>query len=239
MLTEKSRFTLTTIAVAIAASLARSAAFADDKSQAEVIVVTGSWLGNSEVADLKTYTGNRSIITSDQIERTAARSIDTALQQVPGIKIKDETGTGILPNISVRGLDSSRSGYAQVLLDGIPMTQARAISLEILSEQSMVLLTNEFATREQIERYCRQHEIQPKVMMEANSLSAVIEIVRHTQLTTLLPSNIAKDRDELVSIALAPSLLQRTAVLMQRRGAYQTAAGQEFTMLSQQYCEQS
>tara|TARA_R110000851_G_scaffold333555_1_gene516635 strand:- start:143166 stop:143294 length:129 start_codon:yes stop_codon:yes gene_type:complete len=42
MLTEKSRFTLTTIAVAIAASLARSAAFADDKSQAEVIVVTGS-----------------------------------------------------------------------------------------------------------------------------------------------------------------------------------------------------
>lgn len=128
MLTEKSRFTLTTIAVAIAASFASSAVVADDKSQTEakpeVIVVTGSLLGNSEVADLKTYTGNRSIITSDQIERTAARSIDTALQQVPGIKIKDETGTGVLPNISVRGLDSSRSGYAQLLLDGIPMTLA-------------------------------------------------------------------------------------------------------------------
>jgi Fe(3+) dicitrate transport protein len=128
MLTEKSRFTLTTIAVAIAASFASSAVVADDKSQTEtkpeVIMVTGSLLGNSEVADLKTYTGNRSIITSDQIERTAARSIDTALQQVPGIKIKDETGTGVLPNISVRGLDSSRSGYAQLLLDGIPMTLA-------------------------------------------------------------------------------------------------------------------
>lgn len=114
--------------MAIAASFASSAAIADDKSQTEakpeIIVVTGSLLGNSEVADLKTYTGNRSIITSDQIERTAARSIDTALQQVPGIKIKDETGTGVLPNISVRGLDSSRSGYAQVLLDGIPMTLA-------------------------------------------------------------------------------------------------------------------
>ncbi|MBB1425307.1 TonB-dependent siderophore receptor [Shewanella sp. SG44-2] len=128
MLPEKSRFTLTTITMAIAASFASSAAIADDKSQTEakpeIIVVTGSLLGNSEVADLKTYTGNRSIITSDQIERTAARSIDTALQQVPGIKIKDETGTGVLPNISVRGLDSSRSGYAQVLLDGIPMTLA-------------------------------------------------------------------------------------------------------------------
>lgn len=127
MLTEKTRFTLTTIAVAITASLASSSAFADKsqpKTKPEVIVVTGSLLGNSEVADLKTYTGNRSIITADQISRTAARSIDTALQQVPGIKIKDETGTGILPNISVRGLDSSRSGYAQVLLDGIPMTLA-------------------------------------------------------------------------------------------------------------------
>ena len=114
--------------MAIAASFASSTAVADDKNQTEakpeIIVVTGSLLGNSEVADLKTYTGNRSIITSDQIERTAARSIDTALQQVPGIKIKDETGTGVLPNISVRGLDSSRSGYAQVLLDGIPMTLA-------------------------------------------------------------------------------------------------------------------
>ena len=114
--------------MAIAASFASSTAVADDKNQTEakpeIIVVTGSLLGNSEVADLKTYTGNRSIITSDQIERTAARSIDTALQQVPGIKIKDETGTGVLPNISVRGLDSSRSGYAQVLLDGVPMTLA-------------------------------------------------------------------------------------------------------------------
>tara|TARA_R110001583_G_scaffold1831_8_gene14104 strand:+ start:2509 stop:4641 length:2133 start_codon:yes stop_codon:yes gene_type:complete len=127
MLTEKTRFTLTTIAVAITASLTSSSAFADKsqpKTKPEVIVVTGSLLGNSEVTDLKTYTGNRSIITADQISRTAARSIDTALQQVPGIKIKDETGTGILPNISVRGLDSSRSGYAQVLLDGIPMTLA-------------------------------------------------------------------------------------------------------------------
>lgn len=127
MLNDKAIFTLTTLALAISSSMSSSAAFADSQEtdlKPEVIVVTGSLLGNSEVADLKNYTGNRSIITSNQIERTAARSIDSALQQVPGIKIKDETGTGILPNISVRGLDSSRSGYAQILLDGIPMTLA-------------------------------------------------------------------------------------------------------------------
>ena len=127
MLNRKKLFNLSTIAVAISSSLYCSTVFAEasEKKQAtEVIVVTGSLLGDSEVADLKTYTGNRSIITQEQLERTAVRSIDTALQQVPGLKIKDETGTGVLPNISVRGLDSSRSGYAQILLDGIPMTLA-------------------------------------------------------------------------------------------------------------------
>lgn len=127
MLNQKNRFRLTSVAMAIAASFTATVVAAEAKKTAttpEVIVISGSVLGNSEVADLKTYTGNRSIITSDQIERTGVRSIDSALQQVPGLKIKDETGTGILPNISVRGLDSSRSGYAQVLLDGIPMTLA-------------------------------------------------------------------------------------------------------------------
>ena len=116
---------LTALSVAITASIACPFAFADQDAPAmEVMEVKGSVLGNSELADLKTYAGNRSIITHEKMERTAVRSIDTALQQIPGIKIKDETGTGVLPNVSVRGLDSSRSGYAQFLMDGIPMTLA-------------------------------------------------------------------------------------------------------------------
>lgn len=113
-----------------------------------------------------------------------------------------------------------------------PLAKQQAIDLQVLSEQSLVLLSSEFATREQIERYCLQHKIQPKVLMEANSLSAVIEIVRHTQLSTLLPFNIASNRDELIAIALAPSLLQRTAVLLQRKGAYRSAAAKAFIDLA-------
>ena len=75
--------------------------------------------------------------------------------------------------------------------------------------------------------------------MEANSLSAVLEIVNHTQLTTLLPSNIVSNRDELIAIALAPSLLQRTAALLQRKGAYQNAATKAFVHLAHQHCESS
>ena len=120
-----------------------------------------------------------------------------------------------------------------------PLAKHQAIDLQTLSEQSLVLLSHEFVTRGQIEHYCRQHSIKPKVLMEANSLSAVLEIIHHTQLTTLLPSNIVSNRDELIAIALAPSLLQRTAVLLQRKGAYQNAATKAFVHLAHQHCESS
>ena len=120
-----------------------------------------------------------------------------------------------------------------------PLARHQTIDLQTLSEQSLVLLSHEFVTRGQIEHYCRQHSIKPKVLMEANSLSAVLEIIHHTQLTTLLPSNIVSNRDELIAIALAPSLLQRTAALLQRKGAYQNAATKAFIHLAHQHCESS
>ncbi|MDA6077554.1 TonB-dependent receptor plug domain-containing protein [Edwardsiella anguillarum] len=54
----------------------------------------------------------------------ANRSIDDALQRVPNVKVQDETGTGILAQVAVRGLQDSRSGYVQMLLDGIPLALA-------------------------------------------------------------------------------------------------------------------
>lgn len=120
-----------------------------------------------------------------------------------------------------------------------PLARHQTIDLQTLSEQSLVLLSHEFVTRGQIEHYCRQHSIKPQVLMEANSLSAVLEIIHHTQLTTLLPSNIVSNQDELIAIALAPSLLQRTAVLLQRKGSYQNAATKAFIHLAHQHCESS
>lgn len=59
-----------------------------------------------------------------------------------------------------------------------------------------------FATRKQIDRDCRQHGIQPKVQMEANSISAVLTVVERTSLATLLPAAIVQGRDDLTAIEL-------------------------------------
>lgn len=117
---------------------------------------------------------------------------------------------------------------------GHPLAGEISIGLEALRAESLVLLSAEFATREQIDRFCRQHGIQPHVQIEANSISAVIEIVRRTMLSTLLPSTIAFAHQDLKAIALDPVRLQRTAVLMQRRDAYRSAAAKIFVALAKE-----
>lgn len=113
-----------------------------------------------------------------------------------------------------------------------PLSKEKRVELQRLGDESLVLLSTEFATREQIDRYFRKHHITPQVLMEANALGAVIEIVRWTPLSTLLPAKTAFAQDDLVAIALEPERLQRTAVLMRRRDGYQSFSARAFTELA-------
>ncbi|MCJ7958923.1 MAG: transcriptional regulator CynR [Pseudomonas sp.] len=118
-----------------------------------------------------------------------------------------------------------------------PRAEERVIGLEALNGESLILLGKEFATREQIDRYCSTHGIRPRVVMEANVIGALIEVVRRTTLSTLLPAAIARAHPQLVAIELGPQRLQRTAVLMQRKGGYQPAAARAFLALARDVAE--
>ncbi|MDB5981273.1 MAG: ferric vibrioferrin receptor, partial [Pseudomonas sp.] len=87
-------------------------------------MITGDVLGTASAPEVRTYAGSRSVIDAADLKKGSVRGIDDALQRVPGIKIFDETGTGALPQISVRGLYESRSGRIQALSDGIPLALA-------------------------------------------------------------------------------------------------------------------
>jgi len=88
------------------------------------IEVDGGILGDSREQDVRTYAGARTVLDAEMLAASPYRSLDDALQHVPGIKILDETGTGVLPQIMMRGLYESRSGRVQVLQDGIPLSLA-------------------------------------------------------------------------------------------------------------------
>ncbi|EOW0730956.1 TPA: LysR substrate-binding domain-containing protein [Klebsiella pneumoniae] len=115
-----------------------------------------------------------------------------------------------------------------------PLAGERDLQLQALDAQPLILLSSEFATREQIDRYCRLHRLEPDVRMEANSIGAVLSVIRSTTLATLLPAAIAGQFDDVVAIELRPALLQRTACLLQRQGAWQSAAAREFITLARE-----
>lgn len=114
-----------------------------------------------------------------------------------------------------------------------PLAGERDLQLQALDAQPLILLSSEFATREQIDRYCRLHRLEPDVRMEANSIGAVLSVIRSTTLATLLAA-IAGQFDDVVAIELRPALLQRTACLLQRQGAWQSAAAREFITLARE-----
>ncbi len=83
--------------------------------------VTADWLGPPTAESEKTYTGARTVVEEETLQDRGALSLEDALRPVPGLTVLDETGTGILPNIGVRGLNPLRSERLQILMDGYPI----------------------------------------------------------------------------------------------------------------------
>lgn len=167
---------------------------------------------------------------------------ELAQEQMEEYLLADELDVGIaFEDVHSQDIDTLPlliEALALVVGGKHPLAGQSAIDLGALSAESLILLSTEFATREQIDRYCRQHSITPRVQMEANVIGAVIEVVRRTTLSTLLPATIALAHEGLFAIELGPQRLHRTAVLMQRKGAYQTSAARAFIKLATEIAAQ-
>ncbi|AZF65115.1 transcriptional regulator CynR [Pseudomonas sp. LF135] len=166
---------------------------------------------------------------------------EVAQEQMENLLLADELDVGIaFDEVHAPDIDATPllvETLALVVGKQHPRAEERVIGLEALDGESLILLGKEFATREQIDRYCSTHGIRPRVVMEANVIGALIEVVRRTTLSTLLPAAIARAHPELVAIELGPQRLQRTAVLMQRKGGYQPAAARAFLALAKNVAE--
>lgn len=113
--------------------------------------------------------------------------------------------------------------------------QQHPLTAEEFGRQPLALLSEDFATRQFIDSYCRQQGIRPQVAVEANAIGAIVEIVRRGQLATVLPAAISQANPQLRSVPLNSAMPARRAVLLQRKDAYRSAALRAFvTVLHQQ-----
>lgn len=61
---------------------------------------------------------------------------------------------------------------ALVVAQHHPLAACEQVALSRLHDEKLVLLSAEFATREQIDHYCEKAGLHPQVVIEANSISA-------------------------------------------------------------------
>jgi LysR family cyn operon transcriptional activator len=106
--------------------------------------------------------------------------------------------------------------------------QAQALSAEQLGRESLVLLNTGFELRHIIDRYCADHAVSPRVAVETDSLTVVLELVRQGLLATVLPRSIAGSQRGLFAIGLSPEMPRNAVTVICRRGGYKSAACNAF-----------
>ncbi|MFF9348951.1 transcriptional regulator CynR [Streptomyces sp. NPDC014734] len=109
----------------------------------------------------------------------------------------------------------------------------RPVPVRELSRQQLALLSSDFATRGHIDDYFARHRVSPPIVVEANSVQALTEIVQRTgPLATVLPGAITDDHPHLVPVPVDPPLPTRVVELLRRESGYESAAARAFTRLA-------
>ncbi|TES68509.1 transcriptional regulator CynR [Burkholderia cepacia] len=107
----------------------------------------------------------------------------------------------------------------------------KALAGPDFGKEPLVLLNDTFATRRFIDEHFARHAIRPLVAIEVDTIGAIVEIVRRGQLATVLPDHIARVQEGLHPVPLDPPVPTRTAAVLERKGAYRTAASRAFLQL--------
>ncbi|MGW8375636.1 transcriptional regulator CynR [Streptomyces sp. ODS28] len=167
-----------------------------------------------------------------QVREMAQDRIEAALQT-------DDLDLGIafagshLPGITGQPLFTET--LSLVTTAGHPDPPRGPLPVRELAGQHLALLSDDFATRTHIDAYFTDHDLTPPITIEANTIQALTEIVQRTpHLATVLPDAITDDHPHLAPVPLDPPLPTRTATLLRRDTAYQSAAARAFTDLTQE-----
>lgn len=113
-----------------------------------------------------------------------------------------------------------------------PLTRGTgALSPAQLADMPLALLTGNFVSRRYIDDYFHVHGIRPTIALQANSISAVLKIVRRGDVAAILPSAMQREHPDLSYVPLDPPFPTRTVALLKRRQAYRTAASVRFCAL--------
>lgn len=89
--------------------------------EAHTTAAPASVIGPEPTRALRRLPGSGSVVdASDILVGRETTSVQDAMRGLPGVIVRPEVGSGIIPNIGIRGLNPDRSEKMLVLEDGIP-----------------------------------------------------------------------------------------------------------------------
>lgn len=109
--------------------------------------------------------------------------------------------------------------------------QRERMSAQNLGQESLALLNTDFALRRHVDDYCNEYDIEPRFAIESNSLSAIISLIKHRPLATILPRSIVKQQG-LHAINLSPEMQRKGITLIYRKNGYKSPATIAFSELA-------
>lgn len=113
----KKRFQPGLLATAVTLALSPIALQAAEVTLDKMVII-----GSSE--DARQLPGSGSVVDNEQLETEVASDINQVLKTVPGVYIREEEGSGLRPNIGIRGATSGRSAKITLLEDGVMIAPA-------------------------------------------------------------------------------------------------------------------
>ena len=100
-----------------------------------------------------------------------------------------------------------------------------------LDGMDLALLDTTFVTRAAIDRYLQANAAHPRIAVELNSVGCLLATLRGGGLATIMPQAAASEITGLKAIQLLPPIASRTVSVLQRDGAYRTAASRAFVRM--------
>jgi LysR family transcriptional regulator, cyn operon transcriptional activator len=141
-------------------------------------------------------------------------------------------GFGDLPVDDIEAIPLHTERLALIVGEGRGSARKKIVTPSEAAAMPLALLDVSFSVRRSADRYFAREGLRPTVAVEANSIAALIAIVRQTDLVTILPENVADSG--LHVVPFRPQLEIRPAALLRRRNAYQSAAVRAFVEIVQE-----
>lgn len=144
-------------------------------------------------------------------------------------------GFGDLPGEDIEAMPLHEERPMLIVGKGHRDARKAVVTAKELAQMPLAILDTSFSTRRLADEYFHAKHLRPTIVVEANSIEALMEIVRHNDLATILPANVV--RPGLAAIKLQPALGARRAALLRRRSGYCSAATRAFIAVAQEFAE--